>query len=194
MWKTLSSCFYLRLKGHQWYPCGDLTKPHTRSDDNCELRGSAWHHLVWCQIDMEIFILENKALFACMFFSAENVIFSTSIEFVSFYIIPNQYEKLVSLDWLFFPNMYFLFKNKMWFYNLPVWRHRSYIIRYSLGFFLYTLDIIFVSREYQTPVKDANIIWIQNHCWWLTCTLRACINKIFQYDTIFWDAISDILD
>lgn len=101
----------------------------------------------------------------------------------------------VSISWLTsFPQIFILFKNKMWFYNLPVWRHRSYIIRYSLVFFLYTLDIIFVSREYQTPVKDANIIWIQNHCWWLTCTLRACINKIFQYDTIFWDAISDILD
>lgn len=156
MWKTLSSCFYLRLKGHQWYPCGDLTKPHTRSDDNCELRGSAWHHLVWCQIDMEIFILENKALFACMFFSAENVIFSTSIEFVSFSIIPKQYEKLVSLDWLFFPNMYFLFKNKMWFYNLPVLRHRSSILQFNLVF-IYSRYYICITRVSNSSIKDAKL-------------------------------------
>lgn len=44
----------------------------------------------------------------------------------------------------------------MWFYNLPVLSIAP--LYYNFAWFLYTLDIIFVSREYQTPVKDANII------------------------------------
>lgn len=108
VWKTLSSCFYLRLKGQQWYCCGDLTKPHTRSDDYCELRVPVTPFSLVSDWYFKMFTLQNKAMFACVYFSGK-CYFSTSVEFVSLSIVQKQYEQLETL----LLNMYVLFKDKI---------------------------------------------------------------------------------
>lgn len=101
-------CFYLRLKGQQWYCCGDLTKPHTRSDDYCELLVPVTPFSLVSDWYFKMFTLQNKAMFSCVYFSGK-CYFSTSVEFVSLSIVQKQYEKLETL----LLNMYVLFKDKI---------------------------------------------------------------------------------